>query len=341
MKIIMKKRKNPFIPILMAAGFFAILVGTAIAEPQQDEEELEPQKGMENNIFADENENCFECHGEKYYTIKDTLFGEEKTDLMCGNNYFPREEFYHSVHWSFSCLDCHSEEYNQFPHPLSVRFEDYWTCLDCHGYDENFAQFNFEEIDAEHMKSVHYVATDGEFSCWKCHDPHTYNLLTRSTKEISEIIVESNNICLECHGNEDVFGMLSTRELGNVVPQHDWLPNQSLHFKAVRCIECHAEVNDSILVAHHIQPADSAVRNCVECHSKNSILMGTLYKYKAQETREEQGFINGVIISNDAYVIGANRSRVLNVASLVIFGLALAAIALHTILRILIIKRKK
>ncbi len=338
--MIIKKCKNSVVPLFIIAGFFILLIGTAIAEPQQDEQEVAIEKGMENNIFADENENCFECHAEKYFVLKDTLFGEEKFSVMGDHNRIIRDEFYHSVHWSFGCMDCHSEEYNEFPHPLQVRFEDYWSCLDCHGYDENFAQFNFEEIDSEHMKSVHYTATDGDFSCWKCHDPHTYKLLSRSTTRIEEVIVESNNICLECHGNEEIFKLLSPKELGNVIPQHDWLPNQSLHFKAVRCIECHAEANDSILVAHHIQPADSAVRKCVECHSSNSILMGTLYKHRAQETREQQGFINGVIISNDAYVIGANRSRLLNVASLVLFGLVLGAIAVHTLLRIIIRKKQ-
>lgn len=337
--MIKKNRKNSIVPLFLITGFFILLIGTAVADPQQDEEEVVTEKGMVNNIFAEENENCFECHAEKYFVIEDTLFGEEKISEMCEHNRIPRDEFYHSVHWSFACMDCHSEEYNEYPHPLSVRFEDYWTCIDCHGYDENFAQFNFEEIDAEHMKSVHYKATDGDFSCWKCHDPHTYKLLSRSSEDIRTVIVESNNMCLECHANEEMFALLSERELGNVIPQHDWLPNQSLHFKAVRCIECHAEVNDSILVAHNIQPADSAVRKCVECHSSNSRLMGTLYKYRAQETREEQGFVNGVIINNDAYVIGANRSRFLNIASLVIFGLALAAIAFHTLLRIVIKKK--
>ncbi len=328
------KKKLSIIPLLFLASlFFALLLSSAIADSQPEEEEMVPERGMENNIFAEENENCLQCHGEQYYTIKDTLFGEEKSALMCSENRFEREEYYHSVHWSFSCYDCHSEDYNEFPHPLQLRFEDYWTCLDCHGYDENFAQYIFEEIDEEHMKSVHYTATDGEFSCWECHDPHTYKLLTRSTAEMDQIIMESNNMCLDCHGNEVKFAMISDRELGNLIPQHDWLPNQNLHFQSVRCLDCHAEVNDSILVAHNVLPADSAVRNCVECHSKNSLLMGSLYKYRAQETRTEEGFINGVIINNDAYVIGANRSRFLNIASLLIFGLAFGAIALHAGLR--------
>lgn len=337
----MKKgyRKYKKIPLLfLILAFFGMLIGPALADPDPAEQ-VGIEKGRENNVFADENENCLQCHGEKYYTIKDTLSGSEKNAMMCFENRIPRDEFYSSVHWSFSCLDCHSDEYSEFPHPLALRFEDYWTCLDCHGYDENFAQFKFEQIDEEHKKSVHYTAGEGDFSCWECHDPHTYKLLSRSTENIMDIIVESNNVCLECHGNEDKFSLISSRELGNVVPQHDWLPNQGLHFKAVRCIECHAETNDSILVAHNILHSDSAVRNCVECHSSNSILMGTLYKYRAQETREEKGFLNGVMIRNDAYVIGANRSRFLNIASLAIFGLTLGAIGFHTILRILIRKK--
>ena len=30
-----------------------------------------------------------------------------------------------------------------------------------------------------------------------------------------------------------------------IVQIHSWLPNQDLHFKHVRCIECHTEVIDS------------------------------------------------------------------------------------------------
>ena len=325
--------------VLIIAVFLGMLLGPTFADSGEGDPEI-IEKGIENNIFAEENESCLKCHGEKYYTIQDTLSGMEKNAMMCLENRIPRDEFYHSVHWSFSCLDCHSDEFNEFPHPISLRFEEYWSCMDCHGYDENFAQFKFEQIDEDHMKSVHYTATDGNFSCWKCHNPHSYKLLSRSTSTIADVILESNNVCLECHGNEDKFRLLSSKELGNVVPQHDWLPNQSLHFKAVRCIECHAEVNDSILVAHNIMPSDSAVRNCVECHSSNSILMGTLYKYRAQESREELGFINGVMIKNDAYVIGANRSRLLNIGSIIIFALALGAMAIHTAMRVFI-KRKK
>ncbi len=335
----MKYKKKSILPlIILSAGMFGLLINSAVADMQQDEQPAE--KGMENSVFADENEQCLQCHGEKYYTLTDSLTGQTKRANMCMDYRINRDEFYHSVHWSFSCLDCHSEEYKSFPHALSLRFEDYWTCLDCHGYDENFAQYKFEQIDEESQKSVHYTKTNGDFSCWNCHDPHSYKLLSRETENVSDVIVATNNICLDCHGNEEKFRLLSNRPLGNVIPMHDWLPNQELHFRSVRCIECHSEMNDSLLISHNILPADSAVRNCVQCHSSNSILMGTLYKFRAKESRKELGFINGVIINNDAYVIGANRSRFLNVASVVIFGLVLLAVAIHVLFRIVVRKKQ-
>jgi hypothetical protein len=331
----MDKKKKSIVPLLLIIALaFAVIINSAIAKSQDELQDDTNDKGIENNVFAEDNENCLKCHGEKMYVLTDTLLGAEKKQSMCIDNRINRNEFYNSVHWSFACLDCHSDEYNTFPHALSLRFEEYWTCLDCHGYDDNFAQYQFEKIDEEHMKSVHYTATDGNFSCWECHDPHTYKLLTRNTENVSEVILESNNMCLKCHGNEEKFALLSTRELGDVIPKHDWLPNQNLHFQAVRCIECHSEINDSLLVSHNIMSSENAVKNCVDCHSSNSILMGTLYKYQAKESRSRFGFINGAIIKNDAYVIGANRSSWLNIASLIIFGLTLGAIIVHTIFRI-------
>jgi hypothetical protein len=94
-----------------------------------------------------------------------------------------------------------------------------------------------------------------------------------------------------------------------VLPRHEWLPDPDRHLAAVRCIDCHTRMTDSVLVAHEVMAADSAVNSCVDCHSQNSILMGTLYKYASKESRDQEGFINGVIFSNDSYVIGANRSK--------------------------------
>jgi len=117
-----------------------------------------------------------------------------------------------------------------------------------------------------------------------------------------------------------------------IVESHDWLPNQAAHFASVRCIECHTEINDSILIAHKILPKTEAVQRCTECHSKDTRLMHTLYKFQSLEDRKG-GFINGIMINN-AYVIGANQNIWLNRLSWLVFGMTLLLIAFHTILRI-------
>jgi hypothetical protein len=73
---------------------------------------------------------------------------------------------------------------------------------------------------------------------------------------------------------------------------------------------------------------------CVECHSTNSLLTETLYKYKVQETRSKTGFYNGVIM-NEGYVIGANRNYYLGVVSMILFGCVILGIGVHATLRIL------
>lgn len=281
-----------------------------------------------------DNETCLACHGSGFYRLHDTITGMQKRQAMCQDYFVSREKFYNSVHRSFSCTDCHSYEYMNFPHAISLRFEPAFACIDCHGGDETYAQYHFEEIESEYQASVHASINHGEFTCWKCHDPHGYVPLARRDTFSGDFIVKSNQMCLECHGNVENLQLLTDRELYNVISKHDWLPNQSLHFQSVRCIECHSALNDSILIAHKILPADSAISDCIRCHSQNSVLMGSLYKFRIIESRKSSGFVNAAIIENNSYVIGANRSRFMNIASILIFILAVLAMAVHTAFRI-------
>jgi hypothetical protein len=284
------------------------------------------------NDYVDENEECFRCHGETKFLLPSKETGRILTRHMCRDHLILREDFYRSNHKSFACLDCHSYEYKDFPHPLEPRLEEPFTCLDCHGGDEAYAHYHFEEIEKEFKQSVHYLANPGGFTCWKCH-PHSYHISIRNTENLEATIAYDNSICLSCHADFDEFELLTDREGINIIQTHDWLPNQALHFRNVRCIECHTRISDSILVAHLVQPKEKAVRLCSECHSSNSLLMATLYKFQAKEARNEFGFFNAVVMNN-AYVIGANRNYFLNVISLLIFGLTFVGIAVHLVFRI-------
>lgn len=287
----------------------------------------------EETRYFEENKVCLKCHGQhKYYYYNDWI---EKNVKERMNPYFVIDsgEYYNSNHRSFKCIDCHSYEYESFPHPGELRMELKYTCMDCHEGDPNSEDYHFERINEEYEKSVHSRLHHEDFTCWMCHNPHSYHISARTNIPIKEIITHDNIICLSCHADIDKYQLMTDKENPNILTTHEWLPNQRLHFRNVRCIECHAELNNDILVAHNIQDKEKAVRLCVECHSQNSLLMASLYKFQSQEKRNKLGFFNATILA-ESYVIGANRNYFLIISSLVIFGFVLLGIMIHLVLRI-------
>ena len=281
--------------------------------------------------YFDDNERCFVCHGQNRYEYTNENLGRQVRAMMFSERIVTREDFYQSNHKSFSCTDCHSADYVTFPHPGELRMEQMYNCIDCHGNDEKFAQFHFEEIEASYQQSTHYKLEEEGFTCWECHGPHDYKINVRNSSNIKETILYDNNICLRCHSNFNQFQLLTEREEINILQKHEWLPNQESHFKNVRCIECHSEINDTILVSHLINPMEKAVKRCNECHSQNSMLMSTLYKFQSKEQRND-GFFNGIIL-NQSYVIGANRNEYLNILSIIIFAFVILIMGVHIYFR--------
>jgi len=283
--------------------------------------------------FYDQNEQCFRCHGNSKYTYYNKVSDNEVAAMMCDNRVIRRDEFYVANHKSFACTDCHAAEYDTFPHPGELRMENPFNCIDCHGYDEEYAMYHFEEIEKEFQQSTHYNVNGDAFTCWKCHNPHTYKINIRNSQNITQAIAYDNHLCLNCHSDFERFQLLTSKKEINLLQKHEWLPNQGLHFSQVRCIECHARPNDSLFVAHLIMPKEKSVKRCVECHSQNSLLMSSLYKYQAKESRTQAGFLNAIILNN-AFVIGANRNIVLNRISIVTFFVTLGLLLIHLAFRI-------
>lgn len=282
--------------------------------------------------FQKDNERCFKCHGQSKYEFTNETLGRQVTERMFSERIVKRELFYDSNHKSFSCTDCHSEQYLKFPHAGELRMEQKYNCIDCHGGDEKFAQYHFEEIESEYQKSTHFKLEEEGFSCWKCHDPHSYKITVRNKDNLKETIAYDNAICLNCHSNFDNFQLLTDKKEISIIQKHEWLPNQAAHFKSVRCIECHTKINDSIKVSHLILPKAEAVKRCNECHSQNSILMASLYKFESKAQRRD-GFFNGIIL-NESYVIGANRNEYLNLLSLILLVGVIGVIGIHIVFRI-------
>ena len=284
--------------------------------------------------YAEENQQCLKCHGHKtYYYYNDWTERDVKERM---NPYFIIDsiDFYQSNHKTFRCTDCHSTDYESFPHDGQLRMEEKYACLDCHEDDEDYAEYDFERLDEEFRNSVHSTKHSEDFTCWMCHSPHSYKINARTNENIMETIQYDNDICLSCHADLDKYQLISSLANPNIIDKHEWLPNQALHFISVRCIDCHAEIKEDIMIAHNVQDKDKAVKKCVECHSENSLLLGSLYKFQAMESRSKLGFVNSAILNN-SYIIGANRNYYLNVSSFIIFGFVIAGIALHATLRII------
>jgi len=286
-----------------------------------------------------DNSACLKCHGQVFYEYHNEWTDRIDRKPLNPFHHIDSVKLHNSVHKMFACIDCHSMEYESFPHNGELRLEEKYQCMDCHGGDDAFAKFNFEGIEEAFMESVHYKASDERFNCWMCHDAHGYELALREDKPIVEVVSVSNGMCLSCHDNKFKYGLLSDEDPKSIDEVHAWLPNQGRHFNKVRCIDCHTRVEADVLVAHNILPKEKAVRNCVQCHSSNSVLMESLYAHRALENRAESGFFNAVIL-NEGYIIGANRNKTLNHVSLVLFGLLCFGVITHAILRIVLSKKK-
>ncbi len=277
---------------------------------------------------------CLKCHSNQSYSFHNDVTDKEVKRLM--NPYYVLDTFAISagVHKSFDCTDCHSSEYEVYPHQATLKLEPLSSCLDCHGGDESYAKYKFEEIQAEVEKSVHHKVYGENFSCSKCHNQHTYAATARNSDNVLEIVDYSNKLCLSCHNDMKKYKLISGHNNPKLVEVHDWLPNQALHFQHVRCIECHTEVVDSLMVSHNILSKDHAVKKCVECHSADSRLKASLYKYENLRKRSENGGLS-TVLTNSSYVIGTHQSPFLKLLSILIFLATLAGIIIHSIFRIL------
>jgi len=327
------------------SGIFSLIISfiliVFIAFSQQNAtsgksaKEENAQKLKENR---DINDKCLKCHSQSKYKMHNPNTDKDVFKKMPSDRVINIDMFYNSNHRNFKCTDCHSEDFSKFPHAADLLFEEQNKCMDCHGDDPKYKKYNFEGIQKEFDESVHATRLADQATCWMCHNPHYYKTTAGATQDISAIVRYDNQVCLSCHMNKDRFGLLTDKTKPNIIEKHDWLPNQELHFRSFRCVECHTKVNDSLVVSHNILDKTKALKNCKECHTKNSYLITSLYKYQILENRKRYGFFNPVLL-NDLYVIGANRNYYFNIASISLLILVVGGISIHTALRF-IIKRK-
>lgn len=259
---------------------------------------------------------CLKCHSLSATQAMDSLQRKPKKLNVTSNN------FDASNHGNMDCLDCHDAQFENVPHPEGVSKPD-MSCLGCH--DESEKGFSYVEIEEEFQKSVHVTKFGEEFTCYSCHDPHSFKLNARINEEIKKVVLYDNHICLNCHKLETVEDEKGLNQI------HEFLPHPNKHWENVRCVDCHTDPKKNGL-SHNILDKSGAVKNCVECHSTDSRLLQTLYQFKKQKEIDEKGFFNSVILNN-SYVIGATRNSFFNTISIIIFILTVLAIIVHALLR--------
>jgi Zn finger protein HypA/HybF involved in hydrogenase expression len=339
MKLYTDRIQNAF-AFLLILPFVFISLNAFTQETQQDKDAAKAENAKNLKNIRDLNSKCLKCHSQSKYKMHNPNTDLDVYKKMPAERVINVDMYYNSNHRNFKCIDCHSEDFNTFPHAADLLFEEQYKCMDCHGDDPKYEKYNFAGIEKEYQESVHAVRLGDQSSCWMCHSPHYYKTTAGATQDISEIVRYDNEVCLSCHTNKERFGLLTDKTRPNILEKHEWLPNQELHFKSFRCVECHTKVNDSLAVSHNIVDRTKALKNCKECHTKNSYLITSLYKYQIEENRKRYGFFNPVMLE-DIYVIGANRNYYFNIASVSLLVIVFGGISIHTILRFLIKKKTK
>jgi hypothetical protein len=262
----------------------------------------------EDNLAKSETTYCLRCHSMETLAYRDTVTG--KIVNLAVNPH----QYQHSNHKRLACIDCHKANYSTYPHPENVKAEKLF-CLDCHQDEPKFIPYRFKEIEATFKNSIHATQFPNEFSCFSCHDPHQFKV-SRVGDELAQIVRYDNNICLSCHAE-----LLKTASLSHV-----WLPNSTLHWRSVRCIECHTPATPQF--SHQILPAAQSVQNCVQCHSKEATLLTRLYQYRSQEDLQTSGWLNKAVF-NQSYIIGMSRNETIDRWGLIILALTLLGLLAH------------
>jgi len=269
---------------------------------------------------------CMRCHWMETMAYRDRET-REIVDLSVD-----ADAYRHSVHHELACRDCHDRGYKHYPHRTSSA-DEALTCVGCHEEHQDDDQYdppNLAGLDLEFQHSVHVIEASKPFSCFSCHDPHAFKPLPNDTP-VPKVVAVNNALCLDCH-----TGLLSPVPKG-----HDWLPRPQQHWASVRCLDCHTplEGRDLYAPSHRVLSAAESNQNCVECHSRDGELLGQLYVHRAEQEREQEGFLAHAIY-NDAYIIGMSRSPLIDRIGLAIVVLTILGIFAHGLGRYLASKRK-
>ncbi|MBF0095004.1 MAG: nitrate reductase [Alphaproteobacteria bacterium] len=321
-----------------AALFFA---GSARAEARAEEEsgipggEVTEARGeLAEREYASVNERCLRCHGMATLSYQDPT--TQKTVSLAVDP----EKFATSNHARMTCTNCHQDDYIEYPHVKKADRASL-TCLGCHRADKKTSRFRipiFDDVGRQFRRSVHYKALPETFDCFSCHDPHVFEVLTAEAGPAA-VVNSDNAICLKCHNSQPRFSALTRHEFPSLKQAHSWLPSPSMHWRSVRCIECHTPRGGND-INHEIVRGEAVERNCVACHTKDSALLTRLYRHRVKEERQVSGLFASML-NNEAYIVGMTRSPDVDALSFFLIGSTVLGLGGHGLLRWLARRRRR
>ena len=231
------------------------------------------------------------------------------------------------------------------------------VCTDCHGFHNIMKNDDFEarlnvknssnscgkchiHIAQEYQNSIHGLAQmKGNMQaagCVSCHFEHSNqkkvkisddifskNLLNKEFSEKSKM-----NNCINCHTNDS---LLLGANLKTLKTAHSWLPSLETHFATVSCYDCHSSYTEPYL-SHNILPLEKSFRSCNDCHNKTLELKSVLYNYQKSSNVENEGALKGNT-KGDSNFAGLSRNIILDYLSLIVLGLVVFGIAIHSYIR--------
>lgn len=229
-----------------------------------------------------------------------------------------------SNHTGMECTQCHGNAVSAYPHPADTR-DSIAPCEQCHAA-------KVMRVEKQIAGSVHGGEMKEPFTCLTCHNPHRGAIASR-LKDARTAAAQDNKTCLDCHQSNREMARVSgnAKARPDMDEIHDWLPNTRLHWKAVRCLECHTASEKK---PHEIVDKDKAERQCATCHSADSTLQTRLYRHQALAEQEKLGFLNSAVLRS-AYVVGATRHPLLDKVIIGMAALTILGILGHGALRIL------
>ncbi|MBF0162629.1 MAG: nitrate reductase [Magnetococcales bacterium] len=273
---------------------------------------------------------CLRCHGMKSMAYQDPVTGGLR------NLAIDPAAMAASSHAKLTCRACHGAGFESFPHFSETKKESL-SCLECHKGKDGFPYVLFESIEKGFMRSVHAQALPDRFTCFSCHNPHAFHGLSQTrVRDMPEQVRQDNGICLNCHSNQEQIRVLTGRAFPGLLNMHAWLPDLQRHWRTVRCVECHT--SSTRPQDHFILDKRFALRDCVACHSRNSVLLKKLYLYRSSEERQKAGFIHSLVMNN-AYIIGMTRNLWLDWAGGLLLGLTLLGLLGHGMARWLVARK--